>query len=390
VNKEKVFKILSIFGTRPEAIKMAPVVTRLDALAAGSGGAIESKTLITAQHRQMLDDALRIFDIKAGADLDLMSENQSLHELTSKILIKTSEYLIAEKPDLVLVHGDTTTTMAAALAAFYQKIRVAHVEAGLRTRDIYAPFPEEINRRVCDVIANIHFAPTANARNNLLKDGIAPQNIFVTGNTVVDALYYILKNKAIPVSSPRVQKAMAENKKIILVTAHRRENFGGPFERICDAFYKIVSENPEAVIVYPVHMNPNVKNAVERKFNEFEGAAKERIILESPMPYLEFVTLMNQAYIILTDSGGIQEEGATLSKPVLVMREDTERPEVIEAGCAILVGSDIDKISGAVKQLIESKAAYDKMACGSSCYGDGSASVKIAAVIEKIAAAIKK
>ena len=390
MNKEKVFKILSIFGTRPEAIKMAPVVARLDELAAASRGAIESKTLITAQHRQMLDDALKIFDIKAGADLDLMSENQSLHELTSKILIKTSEYLIAEKPDIVLVHGDTTTTMAASLAAFYQKIRVAHVEAGLRTRDIYSPFPEEINRRVCDVIANIHFAPTENARKNLIKDGVAPEGIFITGNTVVDALYYILKNKAIPVKSPRVQKALSENKKIILVTAHRRENFGGPFERICDAFYKIVNENPEAVIVYPVHMNPNVKNAVEGKFNEFEGRAKERIILEAPMPYLEFVTLMNQAYIILTDSGGIQEEGATLSKPVLVMREDTERPEVIEAGCAILVGSDIEKISSAVKLLIESKAAYDKMACGSKCYGDGDASVKITAVIEKLAAGIKK
>jgi len=380
---------LSIFGTRPEAIKMAPVVSRLETLAASSNGAFESKILITAQHRQMLDETMKIFGMKAGADLDLMSENQSLHGLTSKILIKASEYLIAEKPDLVLVHGDTTTAMAASLAAFYQKIRVAHVEAGLRTRNVYAPFPEEINRRVCGVIANIHFAPTETARKNLLKEGVASESIFVTGNTVVDALYYILKNKAIPVSSPRVQKALSENKKIILVTAHRRENFGGPFERICDAFYKIVNENPEAVIVYPVHMNPNVKNAVERKFNEFKGAAKERIILEAPMPYLEFVTLMNLAYIILSDSGGIQEEGATLSKPVLVMREDTERPEVIESGCAILVGSDIDKISGAVKHLFESKAAYDKMACGSSCYGDGSASVKIAAVIEKLAAATK-
>ena len=380
---------MSIFGTRPEAIKMAPVVSRLETLAASSNGAFESKILITAQHRQMLDETMKIFGMKAGADLDLMSENQSLHGLTSKILIKASEYLIAEKPDLVLVHGDTTTAMAASLAAFYQKIRVAHVEAGLRTRNVYAPFPEEINRRVCGVIANIHFAPTETARKNLLKEGVASESIFVTGNTVVDALYYILKNKAIPVSSPRVQKALSENKKIILVTAHRRENFGGPFERICDAFYKIVNENPEAVIVYPVHMNPNVKNAVERKFNEFKGAAKERIILEAPMPYLEFVTLMNLAYIILSDSGGIQEEGATLSKPVLVMREDTERPEVIESGCAILVGSDIDKISGAVKHLFESKAAYDKMACGSSCYGDGSASVKIAAVIEKLAAATK-
>ncbi len=380
---------MSIFGTRPEAIKMAPVVSRLETLAASSNGAFESKILITSQHRQMLDETMKIFGMKAGADLDLMSENQSLHGLTSKILIKASEYLIAEKPDLVLVHGDTTTAMAASLAAFYQKIRVAHVEAGLRTRNVYAPFPEEINRRVCGVIANIHFAPTETARKNLLKEGVASESIFVTGNTVVDALYYILKNKAIPVSSPRVQKALSENKKIILVTAHRRENFGGPFERICDAFYKIVNENPEAVIVYPVHMNPNVKNAVERKFNEFKGAAKERIILEAPMPYLEFVTLMNLAYIILSDSGGIQEEGATLSKPVLVMREDTERPEVIESGCAILVGSDIDKISGAVKHLFESKAAYDKMACGSSCYGDGSASVKIAAVIEKLAAATK-
>ena len=381
---KKPFKIISIFGTRPEAIKMAPVVIKLNGLAAASGGALVSKTLLTAQHRQMLDDVMEIFGIHADSDLDLMSENQSLHELTAKIISKTSEYLISEKPDLVLVHGDTTTAMASSLAAFYQKIRVAHVEAGLRTSNIYAPFPEEINRRVCDVIANIHFAPTENARKNLIRGGISPENITVTGNTVVDALYYILKNKAVPVRSPRIQKAVSENKKIILVTAHRRENFGEPFERMCDAFYRIVSENENAAIVYPVHLNPNVKNAVERKFNEFTGPAKERIILEAPMPYLEFVTLMNSAYLILTDSGGIQEEGATLSKPVLVMREETERPEIIEAGCAILVGSDIDKIAGGVKRLMDSDEQYAKMACGSKCFGTGDASERIAEVISKL------
>lgn len=363
---------------------MAPVVMKLNALAAASEGALVSKTLVTAQHRQMLDGVMEIFGLKADSDLDLMSENQSLQELTAKIILKTSEYLISEKPDLVLVHGDTTTTMAASLAAFYQKIRVAHVEAGLRTSDIYAPFPEEINRRVCDVIANIHFAPTENARKNLIRDGVSPGGIFVTGNTVVDALYYILKNRAVPVKSTRIQKALSENKKIVLVTAHRRENFGEPFERMCDAFYRIASENENAVIVYPVHLNPNVKNAVERKFNGFTGPAKERIILEAPMPYLEFVTLMNSAYLILTDSGGIQEEGATLSKPVLVMREDTERPEIIEAGCGILVGSDIDKIAGAVKSLMDSDERYAEMACGSKCFGTGDAAERIAEVINKL------
>lgn len=363
---------------------MAPVVLKLNAIADASGGALVSKTLVTAQHRQMLDDVLEIFGIPADSDLDLMSENQSLHELTAKIITKTSEYLISEKPDLVLVHGDTTTAMAASFAAFYQKIPVAHVEAGLRTSNIYAPFPEEINRRVCDVIANIHFAPTENARKNLIRGGVSPESITVTGNTVVDALYYILKNKAIPVRSPRIQKALADNKKIILVTAHRRENFGEPFERMCDAFYRIAGENENAVIVYPVHLNPNVKNAVERKFNEFTGPAKERIILEAPMPYLEFVTLMNSAHLILTDSGGIQEEGATLSKPVLVMREDTERPEIIEAGCGILVGSDIDKIAGAVKRLMDSDEQYAKMACGSKCFGTGDAADQIADVISKL------
>ncbi|HOT74657.1 MAG TPA: UDP-N-acetylglucosamine 2-epimerase (non-hydrolyzing) [Candidatus Wallbacteria bacterium] len=378
---KKTFKILSIFGTRPEAIKMAPVVMKLAAMAEASGGRIVSRTLVTAQHRQMLDDVLKIFGIKADCDLDLMSENQSLHDLTAKVITRVSEFLALEKPDLVLVHGDTTTAMASSLAAFYQKIKVAHVEAGLRTSNIYAPFPEEINRRVCDVISSVHFAPTENARKNLIREGVPPANIAVTGNTVVDALYYIIKNKAVPVSSPRIKKALGENRKIVLVTAHRRENFGEPFERMCDAFFKIVSENEDAVIVYPVHLNPNVKNLVERKFNEFKGPAKDRIILEAPMQYLEFVTLMNAAYIILTDSGGIQEEGATLSKPVLVMREDTERPEIIEAGCGILVGADTDKISREVKRLISSRAQYDKMACGSKCFGDGDAADKIAALI---------
>lgn len=378
---KKTFKILSIFGTRPEAIKMAPVVMKLAAMAEASGGRIVSRTLVTAQHRQMLDDVLKIFGIKADCDLDLMSENQSLHDLTAKVITRVSEFLALEKPDLVLVHGDTTTAMASSLAAFYQKIKVAHVEAGLRTSNIYAPFPEEINRRVCDVISSVHFAPTENARKNLIREGVPPANIAVTGNTVVDALYYIIKNKAVPVSSPRIKKALGENRKIVLVTAHRRENFGEPFERMCDAFFKIVSENEDAVIVYPVHLNPNVKNLVERKFNEFKGPAKDRIILEAPMQYLEFVTLMNAAYIILTDSGGIQEEGATLSKPVLVMREDTERPEIIEAGCGILVGADTDKIAREVKRLISSGAQYDKMACGSKCFGDGDAADKIAASI---------
>ncbi len=379
------FKIISIFGTRPEAIKMAPVVAKLNELASLSEGALVSKVLITAQHRQMLDEVMEIFNIKACRDLDLMSENQSLQELTSKVLIETSGYLISEKPDLVLVHGDTTTSMASALPASYQIIPVAHIEAGLRTRDIYAPFPEEINRRLCDIIASLHFAPTETARKNLIAAGVSERGIYVTGNTVVDALYYILKNKAINPRSPRIQKAISENKKIILVTAHRRENFGVPFKRMCDAFYKIVNENDDAVIIYPLHLNPNVKNAIKHNLNTFSGGARERIILEEPMPYLEFVTLMSRAHIILTDSGGIQEEGATLARPVLVMREDTERPEIIESGCAAIVGSDVDKIVSSVNRLLSSKNEYDKMSRGSACYGTGDAAVKIVKIIEKIA-----
>lgn len=364
---------------------MAPVVAALGALADSSGGALVSRTLVTAQHRQMLDDALAIFGIRADRDLDLMCENQALHDLTARVITGVSEVLAEESPDMVLVHGDTTTTMASSLAAFYRRVPVGHVEAGLRTSNIYAPFPEEVNRRVCDVIASAHFAPTETAKRNLLRSGVSPESIIVTGNTVVDALYYILKNKAIAVRSPRIQKAAAENMRIILVTAHRRENFGEPFERMCDAFERIVRENPDAAIVYPVHLNPNVKNAVERRYAGFDASVRERVILESPMPYLEFVTLMNSAHVILTDSGGIQEEGATLSKPVLVMREDTERPEIIEAGCGLLVGSDPEKIAVAVKRLLGSPEEYAKMACGSKCYGDGDAALKIAAAVRAAA-----
>jgi len=378
------FKILSVFGTRPEAIKMAPVLMKLGDLEKKSRGRFVSRTLVTAQHRQMLDTVLGIFNIRPDHDLDIMSENQSLDGLSAKIITRISDFLDVEKPDLMLVHGDTTTTMAASLAAFYKKIPVGHVEAGLRTSNIYSPFPEEINRRMCDVISSYHFAPTETARGNLLRENIADRSIYVTGNTVVDALLYILKNRALPIKSPAINKAIDAKMRIILVTAHRRENFGEAFERMCDAFYKIVREHEDVAIVYPVHLNPNVRNIVNKKVSTYTGSARERIILEPPMEYLEFVTLMNLCYLILTDSGGIQEEGATLSKPVLVMRDTTERPELIEAGCGMLVGSDIDMIANNVGRLLSSRADYEKMAHGSKCFGDGTAAEKIAGVIEKL------
>jgi len=376
---KKPFKIISVFGTRPDAIKMAPLVMELASAAAASGGNIVAKVAVTAQHREMLDQALEIFSIKPDFDLNLMSGNQGLEELTARILTSAAPLFASEKPDLVLVHGDTATAMAAALAAFYNKIPVGHIEAGLRTENIYSPYPEEINRRLCGVLASFHFAPTALARQNLLRENVADKNIFVTGNTIVDSLKYILEKKAVDIRSPRIKEAMASGKKIIAVTAHRRENFGGPLESMCDAFLRIVRENGDAVIVYPVHLNPNVKSVVEKKI-----AGHERIILEAPMQYLEFVTLMNSSFFILTDSGGIQEEAVTLKKPVLVMRDVTERPEIIQCGCGLLVGSGTGRITEAANRLFGSAAEYEKMSKGSDCFGDGRAASAIVNAVKNI------
>ncbi len=376
---KKPFKIISVFGTRPDAIKMAPLVMELASAAAASGGNIAAKVAVTAQHREMLDQALEIFGIKPDFDLNLMSGNQSLEELTARIITSAAPLFASEKPDLVLVHGDTATAMAASLAAFYNKIPVGHIEAGLRTENIYSPYPEEINRRLCGVLASHHFAPTVTARQNLLRENVSDKNIFVTGNTIVDALKYILEKKAVDIRSPRIKEALAAGKKIVAVTAHRRENFGGPLESMCDAFLRIVRENEDAVIVYPVHLNPNVKSVVEKKI-----AGHDRIILEAPMQYLEFVTLMNSSFFILTDSGGIQEEAVTLKKPVLVMRELTERPEIIQCGCGLLVGSDTARITAAANGLFGSETEYEKMSKGSDCFGDGSAAVKIVNAVKNI------
>lgn len=315
-------KVITIFGTRPEAIKMFPIVLKLREYN------INHKVIITAQHREMLDDVLNTFNIVPDYDLDIMEANQSLQSLSAKLLIQVTDILKIEKPNIVLVHGDTTTAMISALACFYLKIKVGHIEAGLRSNNIYSPFPEEINRKIISQIASIHFAPTYEAFNNITG------NVVLTGNTITDALNYIPEN------------SMEYNKKIILVTAHRRENIGFPLERICEAI-KILSENKEYEIIYPVHLNPLIRKIVYDKLNNIDN-----VQLVEPMNYIDFIGLLKKSYIIMTDSGGIQEEAAILKKPVLILRDTTERPEIIENDCGLLVGTDINKIINSVNDLM--------------------------------------
>ena len=363
-------KILSVIGTRPEAIKMAPVVQALS-----QNPHFESLVCVTAQHREMLDQILNLFDIQPDIDLNLMEPNQNLSTLSSRILEKMESVLQLHKPDWVLVQGDTTTTMMTALAAFYLKINVGHVEAGLRTRDKYAPFPEEVNRRITSVIADLHFAPTEWSKNNLLQENITSEKILVTGNTVVDALNAI-KDQPLPkdvkmlIQSLGVQNA---KKKLILVTAHRRENIGEGITNICLALKEIASRASESVeLVFPVHLNPNVRSIV---FNQLSGIP--HITLTDPLPYLSLVHLLQKAYLVLTDSGGIQEEAASLNKPTLVLREVTERPEGIEAGILKLVGTDKDKIVSSALELITDEQKYLATKAVRNPYGDGHASQRI-------------
>jgi len=379
-------KILLIFGTRPEAIKMAPVFLRLK-----ESAAFQVKVAVTAQHRQMLDQVLDIFGIKPDFDLDIMSPNQDLFDITSRALIGLKKVLQEEQPDLVLVHGDTTTTFVAALAAFYLKIPVGHVEAGLRTRDKHRPFPEEINRQLAGVLTDYHFAPTPWARDNLLAEGVAPERIWVTGNTVIDALKIIAGRVAQEQGHWRSYFAQEfqlslDGKRLILVTGHRRENFGPGFESICWALRDVVESFADVVVVYPVHLNPNVQRPVKQILAPVgdasrEGQSGQRLFLLPPLDYMPFVYLLSQSYVVLTDSGGIQEEAPALGKPVLVMRDVTERPEGIWAKTVKLVGTERAKIFHEIKELMEVPASYQAMAQARNPYGDGLAAQRIEEII---------
>ncbi len=365
-------KVLFVFGTRPEAIKMAPIILEMK-----KHKEFQIRICITAQHRQMLDQVLSLFGITPDIDLNLMQPNQTLSDLTANVIKKMDEVLAEEKPDVVLIQGDTTTVMAAGLAAFYQKIPVGHVEAGLRSFDIYSPFPEELNRRVVSLFAKYHFAPTQNAVEILKTEGIKDNDIYLVGNTVIDALFYILKT---PVPD-YVKELLLKigDKKLILVTAHRRENFGERFISICNGIKKVVERNPNVAVVYPVHLNPNVREPVFKILDNVE-----RVFLIDPVEYNVLVHLMNASYLVLTDSGGIQEEATFLGKPVIVMREVTERPEAVEAGTARVAGTEKEKIIEEASKLLTDKKTWETMSQKKNPYGDGKASQRIVEVLKNI------
>ena len=370
-------RVLVAFGTRPEAIKMAPVVTAL-----ATRPEIELKVCITAQHRQMLDQVIQLFDITPDFDLDLMQPGQSLTQLTCRILTGMESVFEEFKPDMVLVHGDTTTTMATSLAAYYQQIAVGHVEAGLRTGNIYSPWPEEMNRKIAGAISSVHFAPTKMARDNLLREGVPEQNIHVTGNTVIDALLNvsakIRKDDAQRTQFDHVFDFLDPQRKMILVTGHRRENFGGGFENICQAIARL-SKRDDVQIVYPVHLNPNVQGPVNRILTGCQN-----VHLIDPQDYLPFIYLMDRSHILLTDSGGIQEEAPSLGKPVLVMRDTTERPEAVEAGTVQLVGTDENAIYKGVTRLLDDQDEHARMSRAHNPYGDGAAADRISKIVSEI------
>ena len=364
-------KVLTIFGTRPEAIKMAPLVKEIEK----NSDKLQSIVCVTAQHREMLDQVLQLFEIKPDFDLDIMKNNQNLWSLTSEVLLKTKEVIEQVQPDVVLVHGDTTTSMAAALSAFYAKVPVGHVEAGLRTFDKYYPFPEEINRVFTDSLCTYYFAPTHKSAENLKKSLVKEENIYKTGNTVIDALLYTVKNHQEEVEGLNLNPEL----KTILLTSHRRENFGEPIKNICKAILELVENNKDIEVVYPVHPNPNVKEPVYELLDN-----KERIHLIKPLEYAQFCTLMKKSHLILTDSGGVQEEAPSLGKPVLVLRDTTERPEAIEYGTVKLVGTDKENIVKNVQLLLDNEEEYKKMSEAINPYGDGLASERIVEVLRKI------
>ena len=367
-------KILIVFGTRPEAIKMAPLVKEFQKYPA----LFETKVCVSAQHRQMLDQVLRLFEIVPDFDLDIMKPNQDLYDITANVLLGLKNVLDAFQPDVLFVHGDTTTTFTASLAAYYQKIEVAHVEAGLRTNNLYSPWPEEANRQLTTVLAKYHFAPTQASQENLLKENIDPKNIVVTGNTVIDALLLTVdKIKSTPKLKQKLMEQIGlpfevENSRFVLVTGHRRENFGQGFINICEALKALALQNPSINIVYPVHLNPNVLEPVTQILSGISN-----IYLIAPQEYEAFVFLMSHAHIILTDSGGVQEEAPSLGKPVLVMRETTERPEALQAGTVKLVGTDSAKIVREMQSLLDSDLAYNAMSKAHNPYGNGGSCEKI-------------
>ena len=370
-------KIISIFGTRPEAIKMAPVLLELN-----KHQNIEHKICITGQHMEMLDQVLQLFEIEPDFNLRIMKEAQSLNDITTNILRGLDPILEQFCPDLILVHGDTATTLAASLSAFFRKIDIAHIEAGLRTGDLYSPWPEEANRRLTSVVSSLHFAPTEQAKINLRAENVSLDSITVTGNTVIDALLAVQKRIKSDLTLQQVIKSKYNqvnfDKKIILITGHRRENFGSGFQNICDAISRLSSTYSDVEFIYPVHLNPNVREPV---FNTLSG--KKNIHLLPPLEYSEFVFLMMRSHIILTDSGGIQEEAPALGKPVLLMRDTTERPEAIDAGTTQLVGTNEDKIYAAVSALLENSALYEKMSSAVNPYGDGTAARQIICKLEE-------
>lgn len=372
-------KVLLAFGTRPEAIKMAPVVKAMR-----ESAEVDLRVCVTAQHREMLDQVLDLFHIKPEYDLNIMKSGQDLYDITTSILLGVKPILDDFKPDLVVVHGDTTTTLAVALAAYYNRTPVAHVEAGLRTGNIYSPWPEEVNRRVAGTVAELHFAPTERARLNLIGENVAVDRIHVTGNTVIDALHdasEILRADSRASSAFSDAFKIDPDARVILVTGHRRESFGDGFDRICSALAEL-SKRPDVQIIYPVHLNPNVRGPVESRLGNLPN-----VRLLPPQDYLPFIYLMNSATLILTDSGGVQEEGPSLGKPVLVMRETTERPEAVDAGTVRLVGTDVDLIVATVSELLDNPGTYEAMSRAHNPYGDGMAADRILAAILKWAQA---
>jgi UDP-N-acetylglucosamine 2-epimerase (non-hydrolysing) len=380
-------KIMLVFGTRPEAIKMAPLVKEFEKYPE----VFETIVCVTGQHRQMLDQVLQLFDIKPQYDLNIMKQGQDLYDVTSRVLVGLRDVLKETQPDVVLVHGDTTTSMAAALAAFYQQIPVGHVEAGLRTHNIYSPWPEEMNRQITGRIAKYNFAPTPLSRQNLLEEKVKDNSIIVTGNTVIDALYWVVNkiNNDESLNEELTQKLcqagydtnrLADGKKLVLITGHRRENFGDGFINMCTAIRDLTNKYPSVDFVYPMHLNPNVRKPIHKVFGEDLSNLGNMFFIE-PLEYLEFVFLMEKSTIVLTDSGGIQEEAPGLGKPVLVMRDTTERPEALDAGTVKLVGTNYDKIVTEVSALLDNQDYYDTMSKAVNPYGDGLACSRI---VEKL------
>ena len=363
-------KVMSIFGTRPEAIKMAPLVKELE-----SRKEIKSIVCVTAQHREMLDQVLETFDIKPDYDLNIMKQGQTLADITTRALVGLEEVIKKEQPNIVLVHGDTTTTFAGALAAFYNQIDIGHVEAGLRTDNKYSPYPEEMNRQMVDRVTDMYFAPTKLSKNNLLKENIPEEKIYITGNTAIDAMKTTVKEDY----THKELDWIKDNERLILVTAHRRENLGDPMRNIFRAIRRIVDEFPDVKVLYPIHLNPKVREVAHEVFDNCN-----RVKLIEPLEVFDFHNFQNQCYLIMSDSGGVQEEAPSLGKPVLVLRDTTERPEGIEAGTLKLVGTDEETIYNETKILLTDKEAYDKMSKASNPYGDGHASERIVdAIIEK-------